>query len=394
MGVDPIKRNLLKAADKNSAELFLVGGSLRDLILKKKISDYDMAVSGNSRLVSCDFSGIIKGSWITMDSEREIFRVVKKNLIFDFTKLEKDVFYDLTKRDFTINSLALDIKRQKFHDPLGGYEDLKRALIRANHSRIFSEDPLRLMRAYRLAAQLNFKIEPETRNLIKRNAYLIKKVKAERIRLELLYLLKADFSYPHIKELAEFGIFKNIFNGKKTDFVSLRKLKKFEKKVLFFQKDSILKNWLKNKISFTSTSKEIIKLFILLNSLGYDRKEKLEFAAEKLKLSIKEKKVLLTFGGYGGIDEKNNPGVFLLDKIYHPRFNLTSALERYKKYLKLEERFNELVSGRDILKALKIKPGPAVGKILRQIKKEFYAGKLKTRPEILRRITGFFERTM
>lgn len=392
----PYAAKLLKSADQNKSELFLTGGSLRDLILGKENTDYDIAVLGNPDSVSRSFSSLIDASWIALDTRREIFRVSKEKFIFDFTKIKKDIYSDLKRRDFRINSLGYNVKENKFYDPLGGSCDIKRKIIQADSRKTFSDDPLRLIRAYRLASQLDFKIEDKTKKTIKKDAGLIEKVKPERIRTELMYILRSPHSFKFIKELASVGIFKSIFKSKKHNFILLKKLEKFEEKILFFRKDPLINNWLNKEISASSDSCAILKLFILLQSFCMSSRKKIELIYKRLKLSNKEKRLLLILCNYEKFEKDlprlfesigaDMPGIILLCSLGSTKFNFKYEVERFEKYGKLESKFNRLISGKDVLKILKIKPGPRVGRILKEIKVKFLRGQLKNKAQILERI--------
>jgi poly(A) polymerase len=123
----------------------------------------------------------------------------------------KTIAEDLQRRDFTINAMAYELASDKFIDNLGGQQDLSRKVIRMLSPRAFVSDPVRLLRAYRLAAGLDFTIESQTQSAIGRHADLIQKSAGERIKDELFKMLQSDTSYPSVLEMADSGLFVQLF---------------------------------------------------------------------------------------------------------------------------------------------------------------------------------------
>lgn len=198
---------------KNGFEAFLVGGSIRDIILGKIPEDYDIATNAYPEEISKLFSKSIptgaKFGTITVISEDENgekfdVQVTTYRSEADYvggrwpSKVEfaRTIQEDLSRRDFTINSIALDLStlnksEQVLIDPYKGQEDLKLKVIKAvgNPIERFEEDGLRSVRACRLASQLQFAIEPKTFEAITQTLHITKLVSVERFRDELLKLI-------------------------------------------------------------------------------------------------------------------------------------------------------------------------------------------------------------
>jgi tRNA nucleotidyltransferase/poly(A) polymerase len=133
-------------------------------------------------------------------------------MIVDISAMEgKSLAEDLQRRDFTINAMAYELATGKFIDDTGGQQDLKRNVIRMLSPRAFVSDPVRLLRAFRLAACLNFTIEPNTLAAIENNANLIRKSAGERIKDELFKMLQSDTSHPALLKMADSGLFMQLF---------------------------------------------------------------------------------------------------------------------------------------------------------------------------------------
>jgi poly(A) polymerase len=195
---------------------YIVGGSVRDFLMGKEIYDYDVAVKDFDRVVEH-----LKRLGYMVSEEARSFRVVKVLLgsggyvdVAGFRAEEYDmvsrkprvapaqsIAEDLSRRDFTINAMAVEVRevvgntvRGVLVDPFGGLEDLRRGVIRAVRSPVarFMEDPLRILRAIRFAVKLGFAIDPETLDAIRELHGELRRVSAERIREELEKMLLVD----------------------------------------------------------------------------------------------------------------------------------------------------------------------------------------------------------
>lgn len=211
----------IKELSKNK-EIYIVGGWLRDKILKRQNRDLDIAVKGNSLDLAKKTAKKFNGSLVKLDEENKIYRVVLKNHLdfdyLDFAALRgKTIEDDIIKRDFTINSMALKLGTEKepnldfIFDPLKGRSDIKKGLVRMNIDSAFREDPLRLLRAFRFASQLDFKIVPQTAKQIKKDASLILRSAAERSREELFKIFSSKISSAWIEQLDKAGLLEKLF---------------------------------------------------------------------------------------------------------------------------------------------------------------------------------------
>ena len=185
---------------------FWVGGCVRDFLLGREPQDYDIATNARPEQIEKLFKRTLAvgrkfGVMIVVEGKQH-FQVATFRAEAEYRdgrRPEKVVFSsaeaDAQRRDFTVNGLFFDPIAKKLHDWVGGEKDLRAKIIRtigAPEER-FAEDHLRLLRAVRFAAQLGFEIEPETFSAVKRLAPKIELISAERIRDELIKL----FSPPH-----------------------------------------------------------------------------------------------------------------------------------------------------------------------------------------------------
>ncbi len=178
---------------------YLVGGALRDLVLGRETGDLDIAVIGDGVAAARRVGAALSGTFVALDDAMGVARVVLKNFPgrwqIDFSSVPGDIAADLAARDFTVNALALDlgtaISAPVLLDPLDGLKDLRQGRIRATSRRAFEADPLRRLRAVRLAAELEFNIEAATEGWLTADAGALQGVAGERIRDELLKMLEA-----------------------------------------------------------------------------------------------------------------------------------------------------------------------------------------------------------
>lgn len=206
-------------------QAYLVGGSVRDAIMGREINDYDITTSAEADKVEELFSdyrtvdvgrefGTIK--IITGDGDVEVTTFRSDGEYLDGRHptevvFAKDIVEDLSRRDFTINAMAMDLIGQLV-DPFGGRADIEQKIIRTvgDASTRFGEDKLRIMRAIRFSTQLGFDLEPNTLGSIKEYAPTINQVSMERIRIELDKILTSVMPSKGLRLLEETGILAEI----------------------------------------------------------------------------------------------------------------------------------------------------------------------------------------
>jgi putative nucleotidyltransferase with HDIG domain len=167
-----------------------VGGAVRDLLLGRPVHDWDFAVDGDAMVLARAVGDALGGAFFPLDEQRGTARVVLSAetgtlVVLDFALLRGSALdADLAERDFTVNAMAVD-EAGTLIDPLGGRADSEIRRIRATSGRAFRDDPVRLLRAARLEAELGFVAEPQTESWIRRDASLLTGSAAERVRDEL-----------------------------------------------------------------------------------------------------------------------------------------------------------------------------------------------------------------
>jgi poly(A) polymerase len=198
-------------------EAFLVGGCIRDTLLGRETKDLDFVLSGAWEELPRAFAERVSGTFFWLDEERRQGRVVEKGgdgiSVYDFAPLcGASIEDDLHRRDFSINALAMPLygDRKELIDPLHGRDDLRRGVIRACSAAAFDDDPLRLLRAIRFAAELGFAIEEKCWESICAKVPLLQGVAGERIRDELFRTLAAPGCGASLRKLCSSGLWAEI----------------------------------------------------------------------------------------------------------------------------------------------------------------------------------------
>ena len=207
---------------EQNVQSYLVGGFVRDTLLGRDTADIDIAVEANALEIAPVVAAALGGKYVLLDELNRVGRVVvpskealaaKEQRNIDLSTVKGNIEEDLARRDFTIDAIAIDLGQLakdytnvQLIDPFNGLSDLQRRVIQAVAETAFESDPARLLRAVRLAAELNFDIDNETEAIIRRHHHLLTSVVGERIREELLRLLAVPRSGQLLPYLEELGL--------------------------------------------------------------------------------------------------------------------------------------------------------------------------------------------
>jgi tRNA nucleotidyltransferase (CCA-adding enzyme) len=409
--------------DCHHKQAFIVGGGIRDLLLGVQPQDWDLATDACPREVERIFTAAglrviptgIKYGTVTVyinDLPLEITTFRVESDYRDFRRPSEVSFVaeieaDLGRRDFTINALAFDPLRSLFCDPYGGLNDLVEERIRAVGAaeERFAEDPLRMLRAVRIAAELGFTIERRTEHAIIRNAELLCKISAERIRDELNRLLLAPHFHWGLEQMLELGLLFVIIPEIKEGWLFTQYNPYHQYTVLAHTLDAM---------RYTPAVLEV-RLAVLLHDVakprcfsrgkdgrGHFYRHNLvgaELAEEILRrlhysnrvigdvvVLIREHMLALEMGApaqrrlvarVGSDLLPSLLSVRLADILAHSVERVKSSLDEYESFVKrLKKTLAEgcafslsdlAVDGNDIIEATGVRPGPLVGQILQQL---------------------------
>jgi len=294
-------KDILKAvhlfAKRQKVELYLVGGILRDILLKreKPSLDFDFCIKRGAINFAGKLAKEIKAGFVILDREHGACRLVKRKgekcVTFDFSDFRgKDLENDLLHRDFTINTLALGLNEVfskkssgvELVDFHGAVKDLKAKVIRVANKDSLDEDPLRIMRAFSLSAIFGFRIEPKTLALIRKKAAKLSAVSSERVRDELFKVLDCGDSFAHIVQMDKLGVIKVIFPEfdpmralKQGPYHhldvwkhSLETLKQLEELLYSLRSNSSMQAYLDECISADRRRRQLLKLAAFLHDTG------------------------------------------------------------------------------------------------------------------------------
>jgi len=207
--------------DSQHQQAYLVGGSLRDILLGEPCQDWDISIEGDAHTTARRLADAFGGYYAHMNEKasRVIVKHDERDITLDITSLHgKSIEEDLRARDFTINAMAValsdalllgdmqDAESLPLIDPLHGFQDIQKRELRAVDEAVFRNDPLRMLRAVRLMTRGQFNLDPWTRELIKRDAALLSSVAAERVHDELYAILEAEGATCHLRLLDDLGL--------------------------------------------------------------------------------------------------------------------------------------------------------------------------------------------
>lgn len=219
----------LLSALPEEREIYLIGGVLRDhfLGMPHKSKDFDFVLMEGALELGRKVADALDGAFYALDEKRGTARVIlqaedgERNIL-DFALMRGgDLESDLANRDFTINAMAVDIREPgKLLDPLGGLADLHAKRLRSCSNTTFRDDPLRILRAIRLAAGFKMRINLETRQDMSSSVAQLGNISAERLRDELFRILSGPQVATAIRALELLGVLPYIL----PELVSLNKL--------------------------------------------------------------------------------------------------------------------------------------------------------------------------
>jgi tRNA nucleotidyltransferase (CCA-adding enzyme) len=255
-------------------QLFLVGGSVRDLLMSRTVHDWDFTTDAKpEEILKLYPDGFYNNKFGTVGIKSDSLGVIEVTTMRHEGNYKdhrhpvevswtNKVEEDLARRDFTINALAMD-SSGKITDPFSGQEDLKEGIVKAvgDPDKRFKEDALRLIRAVRIANQLNFIIEENTLESITKNSQLIKEIASERVRDELFKILAGPDPYQGVITLREVGLLKIILPELEATFGIVQEGPKHDR-IYDIGEHSLL------SLKSTPSTDPLVRLAVLLHDIG------------------------------------------------------------------------------------------------------------------------------
>jgi len=205
-----LERVIAFIAEQN-VDAYFVGGLVRDELLGRAIKrDIDLAIDGNAAELARTFADAIGGAFYLMDEEHDVARVILSDTYIDFAKLRGSLRDDLSTRDFTINAMARQLGSNELTDPFHGQKHLQLKQVCAVSDQVFTNDPVRLLRAVRIARELGFTIGAHTEELMHGDAHLLAFASMERARDEFCKIIALPNGMAVLRQLDELGLLNSL----------------------------------------------------------------------------------------------------------------------------------------------------------------------------------------
>ena len=436
-------KNILDKFSKARFQIFIVGGAVRNLLMNRSITDWDFTTDAKpEEILKVTPEGFYDNKFGTVGipvkntskESKPTFKVCeittmrKEGKYEDFRHPGKVVWTDqikedLARRDFTVNAIAMD-GHGEIIDPFNGQKDITDKIIRTvgDSEKRFQEDALRLIRAIRFAAELDFDIDKGTFLAIQENANLILEVAWERIRDELFKLLASSNPYAGIVKLREAKLLQIILPELESCFGIVQEGPKHDR-VYDIGQHSLL------TLKHTPSDDPLVRLAALLHDIG--KVDTVKTAgdgnvtfynhdivggilankiAKRFNLSKKESDKLYRLIRWHlfTVDERQtdsairrfikNVGIENIDDMFALRVGdrlgggtaraISWRMEKYRQRIKevLKKPFSIAdlkINGNDVMKQLNLKPGPKVGEILQKLFEEVLEDSSKNNKEYL-----------
>ncbi|KAB3527369.1 CBS domain-containing protein [Alkaliphilus serpentinus] len=399
-----------RVGDDLNIKTYVVGGFVRDLILETENWDIDLMVEGDgiafAEVLNTYFEGQLKlyhkfgTALITLENGQSIDIVTARREYYEYPaalpKIEKSsIWSDLFRRDFTINCMAIQLNKReegKLIDYFGGLADIKNRKIRVLYNLSFIEDPTRIFRAIRFAARFNYGIEEETQNFIQQaiTQGMIAKLSTDRIRDELLYIIREKSLLNSLLIMEDLGILKGIHPDLGIDDGFAESYSKIEDTLSQFK--GVLRE----------PNPVLLTIMLMLSNFP---KEKLDeviglFSINKAWANI----IYISLSNRNEVYTKlreDNLDKYQLYKILHalPEESIiyyytdckNPYIRHYLMFFSVKLRdIKTFITGEDLLK-LGIKPGPSYTYILQEVLKAKVEGNIYTIEDELKLAKDFYE---
>ncbi len=341
---------------------FLVGGFIRDLILRRlnKKIDVDIVVPKNALEIGKKIANKFNGKFIILDEVREVVRIIFKHITIDIAlQISPSIDNDLLKRDFSINAVAFSFEKKLLIDPSNGLIDIQNSLLRTNSTKNLINDPLRILRCFRFVSELNFSIDEELIDPIKKYRNKLRLIANERINYEIQRIIRGENALLSIQLIKKFKIF---------DFIQS------EKDLIFLDLNNI------NFKTFNqSEKKEFLPLFFLSQILDEVSLKELSFSkSEIIKIKLLRKwKLKLDKKNIYELNEKERFDLHKELETIFPAFILTLPetfhLDLINRWRDKDDKLfhpSNLINGDVAKKYLKIKDGPLLGMLINYLSRE------------------------
>ena len=417
---NPIMQALKTFAKDQGVQLYLVGGSVRDLFLGRQTTDIDFTLASDAIQFAKAFAANIGAIVIALEENPPTARVIVKpdstsqtpQLSMDFAQFRAaSLTDDLRLRDLTINAMAIAFENVgtftnkarkqilcRVIDPCGGMKDLKGGLLRFPNRQVVIADPVRLLRIYRFAAQLDFEISQNAIDLVTAYRSMLSDVAGERCRDELMKILYIKKAHPYLQQMEAAGLLTQVVPIIKEPHRAWSSLETFEEGPIptalhAYRKE--INRYLQEELSVEINRGSLIKLSLLLGDnlgsigerLRFSRKavkfmESLISGSKKLKNTIPQltqKQINRFLRTY----TSDWWGILLYSAASSPIDSaiLKQIADTYYEHILPICKQGRLITGNDLIQEFHLKEGEQIGDLLKEIEDRQFDGEIRTREE-------------
>ena len=427
----PILQALTVFAKDRGVQLYLVGGSVRDLFLRRQTTDIDFTLASDAVEFAKAFAANIDAISIPLEENPPTARVIVKQdtlsetsqLSIDFAQFRAaSLTDDLRLRDLTINAMAIAFENtqtftNKSHkhnphqviDPCGGMKDLETGILRFPSEQVVIADPIRLLRIYRFAAQLDFQISQDAIDLVTAYRSMLSDVAAERCRDELMKIFYVKKAHPYLQQMDATGLLTQVVPMIEETCRTWVSLAAFEERPIppilhVYRKE--INRYLQEGISVEINRRSLIKFSLLLGDNLGDIGERLRFSRkasqflECLLSGSKEFKKTIPQLTQKQINRFLRTyasdwwGILLYSAASSP---IDSAILKriaatYYEHILPIRRQGRLITGNDLIREFHLKEGKQIGDLLKAIEDRQFDGEIRTREEAFTAVAALIQK--
>ena len=428
---NPIMQALKTFAKDQGVQLYLVGGSVRDLFLGRQTTDIDFTLASDAIQFAKAFAANIGAIVIALEENPPTARVIVKpdstsqtpQLSMDFAQFRAaSLTDDLRLRDLTINAMAIAFENVgtftnkarkqilcRVIDPCGGMKDLKGGLLRFPNRQVVIADPVRLLRIYRFAAQLDFEISQNAIDLVTAYRSMLSDIAGERCRDELMKILYIKKAHPYLQQMEAAGLLTQVVPIIKEPHRAWSSLETFEEGPIptalhAYRKE--INRYLQEELSVEINRCSLIKLSLLLGDnlgsigerLRFSRKavkfmECLISGSKKLKNTIPQltqKQINRFLRTY----TSDWWGILLYSAASSPIDSaiLKQIADTYYEHILPICKQGRLITGNDLIQEFHLKEGEQIGDLLKEIEDRQFDGEIRTREEAFAAVAALLQK--
>lgn len=385
-----------RQAEAQGHNLYLVGGAVRDLLLERPNTDFDLVLEGDApsfarrlaRLMRDGSDDLKLSDRVTIHPRFGTAKFQRGDITIDVVTARSETYArpgalptvkpdtirdDLFRRDFTINAMAIELMPAsigRLLDYFYGIKDLQRGLIRILHNRSFIDDATRMLRAVRYEQRLGFKLEDDTERLLKRDVSYLDTISGDRIRHELELICREDKPEQILERAQTLGVLRQLHPALKVDGATAERLRRARQQGMT-ETDMYL-----SILAYPLDSEAIEGFVERLNITGELKRGIKQLPRLKAKLPTLASSNIAPSAVYRLL-QKYHPGAIATCVLAADEPTVRFQMERYLNEL----RYVKTHLDGDALKALGVKPGPRLGKMIESLREARLDGAVKARDD-------------